>query len=647
MSRQDYSRVTSQALGLLIFLHIVLIFSPWRFTMPQDGLDPSWVAVLTHGAGQGWQWGKDIVFNYGPSGFLWNRLFDEQVMVATMTLQFLLAGSLAWGVSCLLFTLPPLVALVAYPPVVLGIVMSRDCFFFVLPLLVALGHFRRPNPVSIIALLPVVVAAGAASTVKLTYGVAGLMILGIVDMHRLSGRHWPIYTPVLLLAFFTFHFINGQNLAAFPDFLRLSLEIIAGHSSAMAAAGSWWELLVFIGLSVMAILLLIWNVWQQKRIQTWMGYGHWLALLLVLSGFWFINFKQGFVRHDLHSVAAWGSLAVVSAVVAATVLWQPPARRGLFAGMLAVAIIAAFTGLWRWQLGGGPTVTTLIQMVFHHQPAREWQNIRDWFKSPADWKARLNQQRDNALARIRDQYPLPPLRGSVDVIPSIQSVILAHGYDYRPRPVFQEYVAYTPKLIATNQAFLKSERAPDYLFFSPGSIDDRYPSSAEGAAWPDILRYYRFERMVNGDLALLTRRTEPLTGLLDGGTTRTFQFGEPLALAEQPTVFARIRIETTGLGKLANFLFKPAPVFLSVKLHDGTLKTHRLIPEMASEGFLLSPYIKDSAGFSQLATGKTESLLMQQVDEITITTGGYGQFYYQKLISMDWQSLQTKKLLVD
>ncbi len=641
---ERYSQAVSWMLGGVISFHLVLIFSPWRFTMPQNGLDLSWVAVITHGASQDWQWGRDIVFNYGPSGFLWNRLFDEHLVVATMGLQLLLAVCLAWGVAHLLSPLPPLAILVAYPAVALGIFLSRDSFFFMLPLLVALGHFRLPNPASIIALLPLAVATGVGSTVKLIFGMAGVIILGIVDAHRLASRRWPVYTPIMLLAFFTFHLLAGQDLTYFPNFLYLSLDIISGHSSAMALAGSWRELLAFIGLSGIALLLLAWSEWQKKRAEACPDYWRTLALFLVLGSFWLINFKQGFVRHDLHSLAAWGGLAAVAAMAATTVFWQPPARTGLLAGMLVIAMSAVLLGLWRWQLEGGPPMSTLVRVVFYDRPNREWQNLREWVRSPEDWKVSLKQQKDAALARIRDQHPLPPLQGSVDVIPSIQSVILAHGYNYRPRPVFQEYVAYTPKLIAANRAFLRSDRAPDYLFFSPGSIDDRYPSSAEGAAWPDILRFYRLERMTAGDLALLARRAEPLAELLGGDAIRTLHFGESLNLADQTTVFARIKIEKTGFGKLANLLFKPAPVFLSVKLHDGVVKTHRLIPEMASEGFLLSPYIQSSTEFSLLATGQLGGLINKKVDEIIIKTSSLGQFYYQEPININLQFLQTINL---
>lgn len=638
MSRK-WSSVVSWLLGVFIFIHFFLALMNWQFTMPDDGLDHSWVAVITHGASQGWQWGQDIVFNYGPFGFLWVRLFDEHVAAVTIGLQLLWSAGLAWGVARLLAPLPPAAALVAYGSVALGVAMSRDGSFFLPPLLVALGHFRFPTPVSTLTLIPLVVATGVGSMLKITYGMVGLMILAIVDIHRLVNQRWPVYAPLLLSVFFALYWLAGQDIAHFPTFLRLSLEIISGHSSAMALPGPWLELLAFIGLSGMALLLLVWNEWLGRRAETHPGYGPTLALFLALGLFWFINFKQGFVRHDLHSLAAWGGLAACAALAAAT-MWRPPTRRGFLAGLLAIAAGASVLGLWRWQLGGGPTMNTLVRVVFYGKPRHEWQNFQEWLRSPEAWVAKLKPQRDAALARIRDQHPLPPLQGSVDVIPSIQSVILAHGYDYRPRPVFQEYVAYTPQLIAANRAFLRSDHAPEYLFFSPGSIDDRYPSSAEGSAWPDILRYYRLERLVEGDLALLARRTEPLADLLSGNANRTLYFEESLALTDQTAVFARIEIEKTALGRLANLLFKPTPVFLRVKLRNGAVKTHRLIPEMAGEGFLLSPYIQSSAEFGLLATGQMAKLSDQQIEELRLETSTLGRFYYREPLHLNLQSMR-------
>ena len=44
--------------------------------MPSSGLDPSWTQVQTHAFTHAWQFGTDIVFTYGPWGFLATTLYD-------------------------------------------------------------------------------------------------------------------------------------------------------------------------------------------------------------------------------------------------------------------------------------------------------------------------------------------------------------------------------------------------------------------------------------------------------------------------------------------------------------------------------------------------------------------------------------------
>ena len=71
---------------------------------------------------------------------------------------------------------------------------------------------------------------------------------------------------------------------------------------------------------------------------------------------------------------------------------------------------------------------------------------------------------------------LPKVHGSVDIYPWGQSFLLARDMDYRPRPVIQSYLAYTQKLEELNAAHLRGKNAPDWIFFSFGTIDDRYTS---------------------------------------------------------------------------------------------------------------------------------------------------------------------------
>jgi hypothetical protein len=90
-----------------------------------------------------------------------------------------------------------------------------------------------------------------------------------------------------------------------------------------------------------------------------------------------------------------------------------------------------------------------------------------------------------------------------------------------------------------NRAYFHSPRAPDWLLFAPGSIDGRYPNSADGALWPEFLSAYEPDTIV-GDILVLRKRSKILPGLLGSVRHVDARLGRALPLDASGPVFARI-----------------------------------------------------------------------------------------------------------
>src|SRR5262249_9336523 len=86
------------------------------------------------------------------------------------------------------------------------------------------------------------------------------------------------------------------------------------------------------------------------------------------------------------------------------------------------------------------------------------------------------QEFDEYQRSLRTQDGLPELTGTVDSYSFNQSAVLVHGWNYRPRPIFQSYTAYTETLAKLNAEFLKGDKAPDYILFEIAPIDGRFPA---------------------------------------------------------------------------------------------------------------------------------------------------------------------------
>jgi len=77
-----FRRAARRAVPAACVAYALLLLAPWRFVLPAPGLDPSWIQVVAHAAQAGWQWGRDIVFTYGPLGYLAFASFSD-VQVAS------------------------------------------------------------------------------------------------------------------------------------------------------------------------------------------------------------------------------------------------------------------------------------------------------------------------------------------------------------------------------------------------------------------------------------------------------------------------------------------------------------------------------------------------------------------------------------
>jgi len=226
--------------------------------------------------------------------------------------------------------------------------------------------------------------------------------------------------------------------------------------------------------------------------------------------------------------------------------------------------------------------------------------------------AALDDAKAQRWQELRELFPLPHLDGSIDVIPSIQSRVLASGLDYRPRPSFQEYATYTPELLAANRVFIQGPRAPDRIIFGqePGygslTIDHRYPNFAEGALWPDLMRLYSPECSFESFL-VLRRRAVPSALRLGDLRHATAGFDEAVPVSTAPfasATFAKIAVRYTLLGRIAALLFRPVPLRITVTFADGQQQSYRFIPGIGAAGFVVSPMVDDAAAFLRLAQGQ-------------------------------------------
>lgn len=580
-------------------------------SMPGDGLDPSWGLVMEQAFLQGRQWGKDIVFTFGPYGYHFQRIFHPELAAGLLAASAIRALLIGVGIALLLKDARPWQMAATLAAVALALPLAPDSAFFLLPLLAVLVQARQPRDSSLWYLLAIAAYCGFAALIKTTFAVLALALLLVVDIDRLVQRRPPLLTPVYVVAALAAYAAAGQSFSALPEFVSLSLQIASGFSRAMAIFDALRaiELAGFLAASVAVLVLVVLQVRRDRGLRSWTG----RLLLAAVAAFWFVTYKAGFTRHDLHTLTAWSSLGIAGVLLAASAYDTRLSRLLMTAGLglalltpIRFAVTPGFSldGVVKQTLIGGPhhTLSTAVQLA----------------TDPMAWSAERESRRDAALARIQARNPLPDGLGSVDTVPSLQGALIAADLAgtliFTPRPVFQEYSTYTAPLIAANRDYMEGEDAPETVLLAPGSIDNRYPSLAEGPLWPMLRQRYEVGGVIGPvrhlkgeiDVLVLKRRAQELGPAVVPARILTPGVGErvELPMLDGP-VQATIDLPLSMAGRLLTLLHQMPTVDITVTLADGSQRRHRLIPSIAQAGFILSPYMANATDARALFDGTT------------------------------------------
>ena len=631
----DKSRRPRVILGGLVFVANLaaayIAFAPLEFQMPRYGLDPSWVAVLGEAPVHGWRFGRDIIFNGGPLSAIYTRWFAPDYF-----------GRYLAANAVLIATFALLVAVVAWRNrrigtgflVALGMLLCvffiRDAIFVACPLLVAAVVLApKRGAVENIAAALGVFSSALFTLAKFLIAPAAIVTFVLCDGALLIRRNWPVCTiGYLLMCFGLFTWLEGPG--SFPQFIFDSIDVAAGYSDARALGGSHLELAAFV---ITAAVLLATLGWAEARsmsrgyVSPSIGVLRWL----VTAAYLFLMFKEGFVRHDGHSVLGWSGLALAALVaplpLRASPMFASFAWFGIAAVASTVAVPLAYDGSFR----------LLASIVPHMQ--QQLTSASDLLTDPARQITQWRLEKEQAWARVRAAQNIPRVEGSIDVIPPIQSSLLAYGLDYRPRYSFAGDATYTRRLIEANRRSL-IQRGPDFLLFEPFPIDGWFPALSEGALWPDILAAYA-PVSDDGRLLLLRRRPVPLANLLGPETSQTISLGRAVVVPAGPQ-FLRVKIRKTLLGRLSDVLFRPPIIWMTVASVGGTVEGFRIVPAMAEAGLLINPRIVTSRDFLSLAEGRVDRLA--SVSGISFELSGFARYFYDSQIEVFFSPLSLEPL---
>src|SRR5882724_2475497 len=226
-----------------------------------DHIDNSWALALHAAFAERLQFGTEIIFTYGPWGFL-ARNYDPRTYLLSviiwsgLALVFLSGGwQLVRGLrGNRFYAWVWLVLLAALATTPLGNDFdTRLVLFLMLPLLL---HFftERTGPIK----AALVVALGCLSLVKFTGLIEAALVVVLIsadDVFR--RRRFPWALPLWAASLLCFWLLAWQRLDGFGPFLLNSWQITAGYMESMMLPGNapFWSLWGFVTIAAALWLL--------------------------------------------------------------------------------------------------------------------------------------------------------------------------------------------------------------------------------------------------------------------------------------------------------------------------------------------------------------------------------------------------------
>jgi len=597
----------------------------WRCPQGQGHLDSSWVTVLWHAHEQGLAFGKDIVFTYGPLGYVTVGTAPDGPWASTFWLVAGLTFLAIAPVAMLLRRRPwPIAAglavlLLALPWFATGLDTLVPAGLFAWGLLaITAEDDPRWSWVGLVAL------AGLGGLMKFTWLVAGLATLLAVAGDLALRRRFRTAAVLLLgglAVFLAGWLVAGQSLADLPGFFARSWQIAVGYSRAMGMPGPRDVL----RLEIISIGLVLWTAAVAAR-QATLPAGDRLAarrglLFAWLSALTFLAWKHGVVRAaegDIHGtmLAAWAVVAAFSLAAIPT-----PRANGARFGLVRACGVALLAIAVVYRLGFGPLETNLVTSS---------NRLIDHARMLAGVDPRQAEVVAACPARL-DKLALPATKAmvggaSLDIFGHLQDYAIANEFSYVPRPVFQSYSAYSRGLEERNERFYLGETGPRFALLALQPIDGRFPPLEDARCLRAILKNYRLAGCEGPFLVLERRSAEPAT--LDVIAEGVARVGERVAVEGHDAFDLWLEIDPhpSLRGRLETLLLRPPPCSLRLwsDAADDEGRAFNAPASMLTAGFIASPLLESVADVATaLTSGPTRRLRAFAVDAKRVAGGSY------------------------
>jgi len=644
--------------GTIAIAYLFLVNFPGSYMPILSGpdVDGSWNYALNYLPYSSYLFGRDVVFTYGPLGFLIrpqnigsNLAFGLAFQVAVHVLFTLALCYFLYRARHKLQVVLFVVLYLAVNMLAYGVLLEYNLSLTLGMLLCISFDSNRILKYGSLALSGLL--AGLLFFTKFSAGIIALSMLcacAVIIIFTWRGRAWKMLiaaggtylVTVTVIAFACMH--SADNII---QWLAYSLDIANGYGEAMSIEGS--GLTLALGLSALvAYLVLVLVLWKQK------AHCLYASLLFILPVI--LVFKHAFCRQDpCHELYIFALPAIVCIVILNEI-----GKKELFTCLAGFTIILALTApmyqpksLTMQQLSEvvreknhNASLGTLLQdnyRLLRDSKAGflegQWGltnigHIIDFnaLQSYLDEQSRASLEKDRLpeemVSVIKSGY------GTVGVIPWEICYCPANGLEWKPGFTLQSYLAYTSALDLRDAANYTGAAAPEFLIVEFATVDYRNTVLDTPAVWSKIISNYEVAYHDSAGRLLLKKKAQ------EGVETRR-SMGSVAARADtwidipqtDNLLFAKVDMQLNLAGRLAKTFFRVPPVYIDLIYESGRTVSYKLVADTARNGLLINFLPNNTFELAGILNG----VARDRVAKFLIR--GNGAKYYDGEFAINWE----------
>ena len=598
-------------LGICAYLAI-----PTPLSQVAPGLDNSWISAFSFLTEMGLQFGDEVIFTYGPLGFLAHLQPFVSLYIPGLVFWWLTFGIFIFTLGYIIFKILPydkrLVRTAIFTFILFAVGMQgAEKYFTITALTLLIAYWYSKDSAQKWRYIFFSIACAYAVIMFFVKLNAGLSIAGAVGIFMLASvvtkkHEWKYLICIVgvaaLLGLLALIIYFGSISSVFT-YLYGCLEIVSGYNIGMSYTYAGSLIRILGGFTALISSLIVLLIIALLAIGYFKSDSKAFWMLIVVLFYSFMEFKHGFVRADGHMMITFKNIALILGLAfltlpVATYVVSIKNRMILNSQKITKLLVI---GLVSFLLIGGVGVSCCTTNSTPDNAVKYTVDsvlFPDKYTSLSYQIAVLKNPISNSNADILPQEILDIIgESSVTVMPWEINYMIYNDLEtqYIPLPTLQTYQAYTPYLDGLYMEFFSSEDAPEYILVNFAAIDGGNLILETPGAWRVI--YSRYEPSIQvGNILLLKKSETIITDVTDEVVVYDATFHStdeiylPIDEVNDGTIY--LDIELTPFGKLVKTVYRIPPIYMIFTFDDGSEIKYRVVPELLSSG--ISTYLPTS-----------------------------------------------------